>query len=123
MRTRQTIVSLGHDAIHPTCPAVKKRVCPQLSGLGILQCPWYWGWDLLHSEVVSCQASIVDVENQAGIVSCGIKHLDEVYKRTRYFRLQTENRPDPDFATVTQKISTVYVSWVFISVRKVIWLQ
>lgn len=30
---------------------------------------------LLHSEVVSSQTSIVDVENQASVISGGIKHL------------------------------------------------
>lgn len=32
---------------------------------------------LLHSEVISCQASVVDVENQAGVVNGSIKHLEK----------------------------------------------
>lgn len=36
---------------------------------------------LLHSEVVSCQTSVVDVENQAGVVNGGVEHLRHVYKR------------------------------------------
>lgn len=46
------------------------------------------GWALLHSEVISCQASVVDVEDQAGIVDGGIKHLQQVCKRRILFRLQ-----------------------------------
>lgn len=44
---------------------------------------------LLHSEVIGCQASVVDVENQAGVVNGGIKHLEEVDESL--FRLKIEN--------------------------------
>ena len=42
---------------------------------------------LLHSEVIGRQASVVDVENQAGIVGGGIKHLERVDKTKELFRL------------------------------------
>lgn len=33
---------------------------------------------LLHSEVVGSKAGIVDVEDQAGVVGSGVKHLERV---------------------------------------------
>lgn len=52
------------------------------SGLaGVLQCKHHSGRGLLHSEVIGGQTSVVDVQNQAGVVGCGIEHLEQVNER------------------------------------------
>lgn len=78
--------------IHPTTHSAVRQGVPTTVWLSVLQAQWCCGRALLHSEVIGCQASIVDVENQAGIISCGIKHLEQVYKRKSLLRLQTEDR-------------------------------
>ena len=42
---------------------------------------------LLYSEVIGCEASIVNVENQASIVGSGIKHLEQEQKTYLDFKL------------------------------------
>lgn len=77
--------------IHPTTHSAVKQGEPTTVWFSILQSQRYNRRALLHSEVIGCQTSIVDVENQAGIVGGGIKHLEQVHKRKRLFRLQTVN--------------------------------
>lgn len=50
-----------------------KVVCAALC----LVTKWHCSYNLLNSEVISRQASIVDVEDQTGIVNGGIKHLEQ----------------------------------------------
>lgn len=61
--------------IHPTARSAVKQGVPAAVLLRVLQFQWCSLWALLHSEVVGCQTSVVNVENQAGIVDGGIKHL------------------------------------------------
>lgn len=57
---------------------------PAAVRFSILQSQWYYGRYLLHSEVIGRQASVVNVENQAGIVGGGVKHLEQVKKKIKY---------------------------------------
>lgn len=65
---------------------------PAAVRFSILQSQWYYGRYLLYSEVIGRQASVVNVENQAGIVGGGVKHLEQVKKKLSIFTLQTEDR-------------------------------
>lgn len=65
-------------------PFSSKTGVPAAVWLSVLQPLRHGGWNLLHSEVIGRQASVVDVENQAGIVSGGIEHLQQVDKRKRW---------------------------------------
>lgn len=67
--------------VYPTTHSVVKLGVVIAVWLSVLQLQRYNGRALLHSEVISCQASVVDVENQAGIVRGGIKHLQCLQKK------------------------------------------
>lgn len=73
MTQRQTTVSLDRDtkySLYIPFPLTGRAQSHRAMFYNV-------GRDLLHSEVIGCQASIVDVENQAGIVSGGIEHLGQ----------------------------------------------
>lgn len=77
MATRQTTASLDHDRIYsacsPFCSKAGRR--PQLSGsvlYGLVRRV------LLDSEVIGSQASVVDVQDQPGIVDGGVENLERI---------------------------------------------
>lgn len=78
--------------LHPTYLAIKQGVSTAVVP-AVSQCQRCCRWDLLYFEIICCQASIVDAKNQAGIVSSGIKHLEQVYKTKRLFRVLTKDKP------------------------------
>lgn len=89
MTQRQTTVSLDRDTKYSSYIPFSGLTGRARSHRAVF---YNVGRDLLHSEVIGRQASVVDVENQAGIVSGGIEHLGKKGKqRERLFRLKTED--------------------------------
>ena len=103
---RQTTVSLDRNTKHPSYIPFSGLTGRARSCRAVF---YNLGRDLLHSEVIGRQASVVDVENQAGIVSGGIEHLGEkkkVNKGERLFRLQTE-----DGGVAKKLLETFQILW------------